>query len=115
MQHKISDLEGVWLDAAVGKANGWDVLIDLKTPLAFVWKHPPEADIDEESFSPTSDWSIAGPIIEREKIRLTFIGDEWEAQIVGKSVEHGPTALIAAMRAFVCAYVGDDGETIDLP
>ena len=65
-----------------------------------------------ETYSPCTDWSQAGPIIEREGIELTLIADCWEAEIAfsGKEVQRGPTPLIAAMRAYVASKVGDEVE-----
>lgn len=74
--------------------------------------------ITKEGFSPSTNWSEGGQIIEREKIELLYYGTKgyknypWEAQI-GQNIHYidqgpgdaagGPTALIAAMRAYVGA------------
>jgi hypothetical protein len=69
----------------------------------------------------STDWSEGGPIIEREKIWLTPLPwGGWAADVGGtpgdpmrpstfgpahcKGSGEGPTALIAAMRAFVAAH-----------
>lgn len=67
-------------------------------------------------WSPTTDWSQGGPIIEREGVELVPDGrGEWDAAIRGgdkDDVAHGPTPLIAAMRCFVASSLGD---TVQVP
>ncbi len=77
----------------------------------------------------SSRWDMAGPIIEREKIRIWDSADsahqgEWAAatrEWMSMDVEsteflnspmpyHGPTPLVAAMRAFVFSKLGDEVE-----
>ena len=82
----------------------------------------------------TIDWSHGGPIIEREHIQVTptlttggyrtcLSGDAVRASIVLPNgttrfdptkvvTEYGPTPLIAAMRCYVVAKLGDE---IDIP
>ena len=68
----------------------------------------------------SSNWANGGPIIERENIWLRGCGgpqsngmkppNEWRAMIdieIGTISKHGPTPLIAAMRAFVSSKLGD--------
>lgn len=70
-------------------------------------------------FSPSTDWAQGGPIIEREKITVIGYEDQWEAYInVGIYVDNyqgdwdnvGHTPLIAAMRCYCCAKLGDEVE-----
>lgn len=69
----------------------------------------------DEEYDPATDWSQAGPIIDREKIRTQpslDAPDIWLAQQgfgTGKYC-YGPTLLIAAMRCFVASKLGDDVE-----
>lgn len=136
MQHKVSELGGdgdvldVLLNAAVAKADGvehgpvWVGYADGSGPTAGSWR----------PWSPCTEWSDGGPIIQRERITtVAFKEDEgapvrWAAFAVspfshyidellpgthvGSEAKIGPTPLIAAMRAFVSAKFGD---TIDLP
>jgi hypothetical protein len=66
-------------------------------------------------FNPSTNWAQGGPIIEKEGIRLhrSHTGDWWAG---AESEPHkpisGPTPLIAAMRCFCCAKLGDE---IDIP
>jgi hypothetical protein len=71
-------------------------------------------------YTPSTDWSQGGPIIEREGIGLDQYADypQWQAftpapeQQSGQAVCNGPTPLIAAMRCYVASKLGDD---TDLP
>lgn len=63
----------------------------------------------------SSDWYYGGPIIEREKIRLDIDAEslEWYAdvnQTPGCWLYCGPTPLIAAMRCYCCAKLGNEIE-----
>jgi len=67
--------------------------------------------------SPSTDWSLGGPIIEREKISI-WPDDacfEWLAEYrfrlqCDDDYFGGPTPLIAAMRCFVASELGDEVE-----
>jgi len=74
-------------------------------------------------FSPSTDWSEGGRIIERHEIGTRrnapcSQGREWEASPsitakgAGGRFGYGPTPLIAAMRCFVASQLGDE---IDVP
>ena len=57
----------------------------------------------------STDWAQGGPIIEREKIATAWHITRWVAW--RGVVEHpGPTPLIAAMRCYVAAKLGDEVE-----
>jgi hypothetical protein len=73
-----------------------------------------------EAWTPSTDWSQGGPIIEREKISIEHLygagdagADVWVAtRVEGSSIseEQGSTALIAAMRCYVASKLGDEVE-----
>jgi hypothetical protein len=130
---KTSDLTGPALNWAVGVAQGkqWKNDPDLGMhhtehphpdqranmllfPIGW-WKMD---DWSCEVYSPSSDWSQGGPIIEREVIELNIhdhMTMEWIAtRREGSSVseERGPTPLVAAMRCFVASKLGDE---VDIP
>ncbi len=99
MKIKTSDLTGVALDWAVGKAGGW-----------------------HKDYPYSTDWAFGGPIIEREKISTSY-GDQtgvdlWNAEIWPDYSKpctaraNGPTPLVAAMRCFVASKLGD---TVNVP
>lgn len=124
MKHRIAELEGGLLDAAVALVEGeafgrrWED-----------WGARPYSD----------DWHFAGPIIERERIALYWrssiltdgqawpseegfvAGMEMSAELDGLSGDQsaviylryrmiGLTPLIAAMRAYVASKFGDELE-----
>jgi len=105
MKYKTRELEGALLDAAVGKAEG----IELVNGCAW--------DADHalwRGWHPATDWRVAGPIIERERIQIldsTGTNGWWIAAIGGKGISSdGPTPLIAAMRAYVASKLGEEVE-----
>jgi hypothetical protein len=127
MKHKVDELTGALLDAAVAKALGV-VILDLGLvvdgePVVCL----PEAGEHNYVWRPSREWHQGGPLIERERINLVYCepgttaGDAWEAYLGDLSPRRldndpasgdGPTPLIAAMRAFVCKKLGDE---VDLP
>lgn len=113
---KVAELEGAQLDWAVARALGYTAMfcLDEGKPICCV----EESDFDGLddwvgdgwAFTPSVYWNVGGPIIEREQINLTSHSDGWSAGFA--QFQHGPTPLIAAMRAFVASKFG---EEIDLP
>ena len=106
MKFLVDELDGQNLDAAVAKALG-----NTEFGLGEFDDIPPK-------FS--SEWVHGGPIIERERIALVCYGKAWDAAVDGfVDTEFGiashtgeamdaPTALVAAMRAFVTAELGGE-------
>ena len=100
---KTNELTGATLDWAVAKCEGYR--LDL---------------VPEGEYTPSTDWSQGGPIIEREGVGLDQYADypQWQAftpapeQPSGQAVCNGPTPLIAAMRCYVASKMGAE---IDLP
>ena len=92
---KTSELSGAALDWAVAKCEG------------FVQADDPPWEAGHEPFAYSTDWALAGPIIERERIAIQF-GPLWAA-IHHKHLGHpsyGPTQLIAAMRCYAASKLG---------
>jgi hypothetical protein len=61
----------------------------------------------------SSKWAQGGPIIEREKITLSYVGEarsECRADIEAGAMMYGSTPLIAAMRCYVASKLGDEVE-----
>ena len=94
---KTSEMKDLILDWAVATANG-----DTFTLAHQDWAWY------------SSDWSVAGPIIEREMIEIGAHEPkdiEWVARDYWKeNTMTGPTPLIAAMRCYVASKLGDDVE-----
>jgi len=100
MKVKTSELSGAALDWAVGQAD--------------------ECDLAPVEYS--TKWEFGGPIIEREKIELKYLGyynpPYWGALKFNPSAYErkgavGPTPLIAAMRCYVASKLGDEVEVSD--
>jgi hypothetical protein len=97
----VSRLEGAELDYAVATAAKVTGLICFNS---FNGVKGGRGNLQHYS----TDWSIGGPIIEREKIAIRYEYDEgWGATVYlpnGDTVDYlGPTPLVAAMRCFVAA------------
>ena len=114
MKIKTADLIGPALDWAVAKGEG----------KIYGYKHQLVDDCRGViPYSPSTDWAIGGPLIEREGITLLYlyVTDDpfrWAAtqkptikKVKPKSV-YGPTTLIAACRCFVASRLGDE---VDVP
>jgi hypothetical protein len=96
---KTSELIGDALDWAVTRAN-------FEVNYETVWR-----DCREEcNFS--TEWAHGGPIIEREGIELLCesLGFRWVAMPQKGPEWRGPTPLVAAMRCYVAACLGDEVE-----
>ena len=107
MKHKVSELTGTLLDAAVATAVGAKLV-------SGVWRWPKGGALLEQFYRPSSDWGQGGPIIEREEIQLGGYGQSRQAEIRDDSKlwvsVWGETLLIAAMRAFVTHKLGEEVE-----
>jgi hypothetical protein len=124
----VSELTGEELDAAVAKALGYEhhgaVGVFDRNPdkpwcLSEVndwWKDPTGAWLCGPChgfpYGYSSEWERGGPIIERERIEVGFMGTDhgWQAAMNPEAQadwqirwHDGPTPLIAAMRAFVAS------------
>lgn len=114
MKIKTSELTGAALDWVVATLEGTDHLFDGH-------------EVGRLQYS--TDWSQGGPIIEREKIAVSFDsewgaydptdpaddGERWYAAWSQRNMSYdcyGSTPLIAAMRCFVASERGDE---VDVP
>ena len=90
---KTSELKDLALDWAVAKCE------------------PTQCNPDH--YSPSTDWSQGGPIIEREKIALApdIHHTRWSATLRGEAyIYWAQTPLIAACRCYVASKLGDEVE-----
>jgi len=111
MKHRVAELEGALLDAAVAMAEGFNNRRDhFIATLVF----DNEVRVVDNRAPYSTKWALGGPIIERERIELAPVTKgRWVASASGTDFnEAGPTPLIAAMRAYVASKYG---ETVDLP
>ncbi len=99
MNHKVSELTGALLDAAVAECGEWKtahehfptMTLDPTFSGWFIYEHNGESHCmlkphnafrqNAQNWRPSSDWSQGGPIIERERLRIeprpagiTFLG-----------------------------------------
>lgn len=129
MKIKTSELSGVALDWAVAQCLGHKVIDNYGT---YIRIHLPDQKQSGFSiaFCPTTDWSLGGPIIEREinklwrnmagtygaqiKYRAPYYSPTYGADIGRDDFinSHGETPLIAAMRCYVAHKLGDE---VDVP
>ena len=126
MKYETKELSGLALEFAVQKAVGaFDSEEDGMQGISL-------ADYIEAGGGWRLDWETCGPIIEREHIAIEFYGSYWGAMpkdAKGCEVPNlnpnrhaemsngwcpvmatGTTPLVAAMRAFVSAKIGDKVE-----
>ena len=79
--------------------------------------------IHQYAFTPSTDWSQGGPIIEQEQIAIECLHAasndvRWQAWTPAPEQDNceaygvGPTPLIAAMRCYVASKLGD---TVEIP
>lgn len=93
---KTYKLTGQALDYAVAKSSDFDY---------------------DVSWNPSTNWSLGGPIIERERIRIDCPWSDGPFEATCKidgvtSWVTGPTILIAAMRCYVASRLGG---SVDIP
>ena len=113
MKVKASELQGEALDRAVAHCVEWSKKFPIFT--------------DEEPMSKgnySTDWALAGPIIERENISVFMDDEKWAAyashslpqNFYGTSKDPDwddgdeGSPLIAAMRCYVASVLGDEVE-----
>lgn len=131
MKMKTSELTGAALDWAVARCEKQTVYWNEEDRFLGCGDGEPNfmgmrGDI---AYTPSTEWAQGGPIIERELLqvspRFLSAGYEhtnglwvWEAFVLGPENlddnfrQTGPTPLIAAMRCFVAAQLGDE---VDVP
>ena len=100
MKVKTSELQDSALDWAVAKCELGEAINEVDDPHFY-----------------STDWALAGPIIERERISIEDCQDGaglyWEATRIeppAVSEARGPTPLVAAMRCYVASQLGDEVE-----
>jgi hypothetical protein len=117
VNRSVSELKGAQLDWAVAKAEG----VVPENPEWMFWDGEPRVNwytddgerggtVPLSSWgSPSSDWNMGGPIIDRERISFS-VGDGVIEAECDNTYARAQTHLIAAMRAFVASKLGDEVE-----
>lgn len=105
---KVSEVTGKELDFLVAKCRGLQAEMGpdscMKSVAHRAWG----------GYFPSTSWQQGGPIIEQEKIMLSYFPngsdpERWSAGINGMhAVMVGETPLIAAMRCYVVSKVGEE-------
>lgn len=116
---KTAELTGAHLDYWVGVADG--VKLFSGSINEKVYADRGTANDYAYVYSPSTDWSQGGPIIDRERPGFMHhsyrVGHKTEysvdAFLPGRRHESGPTMLIAAMRAYVASKFGDEVPDIE--
>jgi hypothetical protein len=115
MKIKTSELTGAALDWAVAQCESYPVSMS-KTGYLIFCDPLIQCGPRGTQYSPSTNWSQGGPIIERELITIQPVvrPDGWMARTQRQdSVWEGPTPLIAAMRCYVVSKLGDEVEVPD--
>lgn len=125
MKVKTSELEGAALDYAVAVAMQlktvvhapneyrYDVADGIHCSTYGCTIGPASMTGDDEEYSPSTDWSQCGPLIEEYQICLDpLTGGDWDSQYPSGPWVRGSSPLQAACRAIVSAKLGD---TVDIP
>ena len=107
----------IWEETPSGKGG---ILLDKSIYMELGPRIHPKTRISSEKYSPSTDWSQGGPIIEREWICVDrLFNGQWCAakrtlndDDAMRHRTNGPTPLIAAMRCFVASRLGDE---VDVP
>ena len=116
MKVKVSEASGPVLDWMVAKCE------DIHTGYPGFWSNSVIESAEGETDNPfaySTNWNLAGPIIEREKIELRrdIMDETWHAQPHDMDSIYqrkaGPTPLIAAMRCYVASKLGEEVEVPD--
>ena len=118
MKIKTAELIGRQLDYAVALSAGgtgfrydtiasyWITIDGKHYVLSNGWS-------EDQCYTPSTNWLRGGPIIERESISICtqMTNKDWMAVSFHGDIDgFGPTPLIAAMRCYCCAKLGDEIE-----
>lgn len=118
--YRVETLEGGLLDWAVAKAEG---MVESEDPERGgpCFMSPDGSWVWCWKWEPSINWEQGGPIIQRERITIhqdngqgcrAYVDAEFEG--TGKAIyshrgsAHGPTPLVACMRAFVSSKLGNE-------
>jgi hypothetical protein len=116
---KVNELDGAGLDYWVAKGEGLDKPTEQQQRDHLYLKIIGESCYlpSGGAYRPSSDWSQAGPIIDRGEVTDISPAKNgrsgWEATACGLSAkstqaQYGRTALVAIMRAYVAGKFGDE-------
>jgi len=113
MKKQIKNLSLHELDFLVAKDEGLDVKI-YKDDLGDSCLAKAKEGITWHTYSPTTNPSQAWPIIERDRINITYGDNNSYSWIDGGNGKYGKTSLEAAMRCYVASKFGDEVDMDNL-
>jgi hypothetical protein len=108
---KTSELTGAALDWAVAKCEGLETYMD--DGMVRLVGQP--FDRNYAFWTPSTDWELGGPIIEREGVQLRcglggWVALPYDSAFSEEAYQEGDTPLVAAMRCYVASKLGDEVE-----
>ena len=104
---KTKELSSNALDWAVSTCEGYQPVYTNGSILPVFRKNK---NVEDSIKNYSSNWNHGGPIIEQEKISISYNNqNEWIAKIADHQSQ-GPTPLIAAMRCYVLSKLGNEIE-----
>ncbi len=116
MTIKTSELIGPALDWAVAMAEGKKVLAGPPIRVANIYKCQAGEYEVSKPYSPSTDWALMGPIIEREEMTIEatrsglYTASIWNGKPGDFSLGTGQSHLIAAARCYVTMKLGREGK-----
>jgi hypothetical protein len=123
MKVQVNSLSGARLDWAVAKCEDFQLMIDNRRVFKKADGYDKDSFYGWMQYNPSTNWTHGGYIIERERITLDARESDWQARIwddsivdfidVGKRGTFCNTPLIAAMRCYVMAKLGNEIEIPD--
>lgn len=104
----MKELIGAELDYAVAKAEGFNNIVIIDNA-CYIDRKDSICKMERyKVFNPHENWAIAGAIIDREKIGIRWLGNDWAAwDCSGGDDFFGTSPCIAAMRSYVASKVND--------
>lgn len=115
MKHATATLTGALLDQAVAMALGVENVSIEDGRCIMRLGEDPLIGPDFVAYEPSKNWAAAGPLIQEHRIDVWYDHGAWFARCCKWDGSYddaggcgGPTPLVAAMRALVCAKLGEE-------
>lgn len=110
---KTEELTGAGLDWAVAKVVGVKVITDPNSPRKRQMVEDTAAVNGWYCYSPSTDWSQGGPLIEKNYVSVQIMRGGWEADVFDArlpSLQWSNSPLEAVCRAVVASRLGGEVE-----
>lgn len=115
---KVSDLTGAQLDYWTARAQGIPAerleirRVQRTDALICVLRHAAWRTGGDQVFSASTDWHLAGPLLEQRCDRMGFGGQVWNVYANNGAYAYGETPQVAICRAVVRAAFGEEVEEV---